>query len=72
MAVKYTRNTTDKFVAKGILNENATTLTYESKDTGDVEIVLKDYFEQFASQPVEISIKTTMDQELYLPEEEGM
>lgn len=71
MAVKYTKNTTEKVDIKGIMNEDATTITYERKDAPDETITIQDYLNQFASMSVQITIQTKMEEELDLPELEA-
>ena len=69
MAVKYIKNTTEKVDIKGVMNEDATTITFERKDAPDETITIQDYLNQFASMPVQITIQTKMEEELDLPEE---
>jgi hypothetical protein len=69
MAVKYIKNTIEKVDIKGIMNEEATTITFERKDAPDETIMIQDYLNQFASMPVQITIQTKMEEELDLPEE---
>lgn len=71
MSLKYVKNTTKKVDIKGILNEDATTITYEVKDCPDVTVTIQDYLNQFASLPVQITIQTKSEEELDLPEEEA-
>lgn len=65
----YRKNTTEKFDVKGILDNEAKTVTYEDKDLGEVTIKLQDYLDMFASLPVQITIQTKYEEELDLPEE---
>ena len=69
MALKYTKNTTEKVDIKGVMNGDATTITYEVKDCPDVTVTIQDYLNQFASLPVQITIQTKSEEELDLPDE---
>lgn len=69
-ALKYTKNTTEKFDIKGILNDEAKTVTYEDKEEGEVTITLQDYLDKFASQYVQITIQTKSEEELVLENNE--
>lgn len=52
------------------MNNEATTITYETKDGTDVIVTIQDYLNQFASLPVQITIQTKFEEELDLPDEE--
>ena len=69
-ALKYTKNTTEKFDIKGYLNDEATTVTYEDKDAGEITVTLQDYLDKFASQHVQITIQTKSEEELALENNE--
>ena len=70
MAVKYTKNITEKVDIKGIFNEDATIIIYEDKDGNEFEVSIQDYLDQFASLPVQLTIQTKSEEELALPEED--
>lgn len=70
-ALSYKKNITQKFDVKGVLDDEAKTVTYEDKDSGQVTITLQDYLDMFASLPVQITIQTKSEEELDLPEEEA-
>ena len=68
--LSYKKTTTESVTAKGVLNEDATTITYLNEDREEVTIELKAIFEKFASQGVSLSIKTQTDEELDIEEEQ--
>lgn len=70
-ALKYTKNTTEKFDIKGVLDDEAKTVTYEDKEEGEVSITLQDYLNKFASQYVQITIQTKSEEELVLDNEDN-
>ena len=70
MAVSYKRNTTEKVDIKGVMNAEATTITYEVKDAPEETVTIQDYLNQFASLPVQITIQTKSEEELDLPNED--
>ena len=67
--LNYKKNITEKFDVKGVFDAEAKTVTYEDKEEGEVTITLQDYLDKFASQFVQISIKTQSEEELALEEE---
>lgn len=67
--LNYKKNTTEKFDVKGVLDDTATTVTYEDKEEGEITITLQDYLNKFASQYVQITIQTKSEEELALDEE---
>ena len=70
-ALRYMKNTTEKFDIKGTLDAEAKTVTYEEKDEGEVTITLQDYLDKFASQYVQITVQTKSEEELVLDNEEN-
>lgn len=68
--LSYKRQTVEAVSAKGIFNEDATTITYLNEDKEEVTIPVKALLEKFASQAVALSIKTQTDEELELDSEE--
>lgn len=67
--LSYKKTTTESVTAKGILNEDATTITYLDEDKVEVTIPVQTLLEKFASQTVSLSIKTQTDEELEIEEE---
>lgn len=63
IAVSYKRNTTEKVDIKGVMNAEATTITYEVKDAPEETVTIQDYLNQFASLPVQITIQTKSEEE---------
>ena len=59
----YKRTTEDKGTIKGILSEDANTVTVSEKD-GDKEVTIKDYLDKFADGYVEITIKNKSEDDL--------
>ena len=58
-----------KVTIKGMLSEDATTVTVTEKD-GDKEVSVKDYLEKFADGYVEITIKNKSEDDLADSDEE--
>ena len=67
--LSYKKTTTESVTAKGILNEDAATITYLDEDKVEVTIPVQTLLEKFASQTVSLSIKTQTDEELEIEEE---
>ena len=67
--LSYKKTTTESVTAKGILNDDATTITYLNEDKEEVTIPVQALLEKFASQAVSLSIKTQTDEELEIEEE---
>lgn len=59
----YKKTTEEKVTIKGILSEDATTVTVTEKD-GDKEVSVKDYLDKFADGYVEITIKNKSEDDL--------
>ena len=66
--LSYKKTTTESVAAKGILNDDATTITYLNEDKEEVTIPVQALLEKFASQAVSLSIKTQTDEELEIEE----
>ena len=67
--LSYKKTTTESVTAKGVLNDDATTITYLNEDKDEVTIPVQALLEKFASQAVSLSIKTQTDEELEIDEE---
>jgi len=66
-ALTYKRTTTDKLTIKGLLSDDATIVTIKVKENDkevDKEITIKDYFDNFAGEMVEISIGNKTEENL--------
>lgn len=68
-SLTYKKVTTETISAKGVLNEEAKTLTYV-KDKAEQTIELQDLFDKFASMPISLTIKVQEDEELDIDTEE--
>ena len=67
--LSYQKTTTESVTAKGVLNDDATTITYLNEDKEEVTIQVQTLLEKFASMAVSLSIKTQTDEELEIEEE---
>ena len=67
--LSYKKTTTESVTAKGVLNDDSTTITYLNEDKEEVTIPVQALLEKFASQAVSLSIKTQTDEELEIEEE---
>ena len=67
--LSYKKTTTESVTAKGVLNDDATTITYLNEDKEEVTITVQTLLEKFASMAVSLSIKTQTDEELEIEEE---
>ena len=67
--LSYKKTTTESVTAKGVLNDDATTITYLNEDKEEVTIPVQTLLEKFASMAVSLSIKTQTDEELEIEEE---
>lgn len=68
--LNYKKTITEAITVKGILNDNATTITYLDEDKDEVTIEVQSLLDKFASQGVAMSIKMQSDEELDLDSEE--
>lgn len=66
----YKKTVTESLSVKGIMNDNATAITYTNEDKDDVTVSIQSLLDKFASQGVVLTIKTQSDEELDLDEEE--
>lgn len=67
--LSYKKTTTETITVKGIMNSEATTITYLNEDKEEVTVSVQTLLDKFASQGVSLSIKTQTDEELELDEE---
>ena len=67
--LSYKKMTTETISAKGILSDDATTITYMNEDKEEVTIPVQSLLDKFASMGVSLSIKTQTDEELEIEEE---
>ena len=67
--LSYKKTTTESVTAKGVLNDDATTITYLNEDKDEVTIPVQTLLDKFASLGVSISIKSQTDEELQIEEE---
>lgn len=67
--LKYSKTTIEKIDIKGILDEEAKTITYEEKDGDSViekTIEVQTLFNQFASNKISLTISSKSDEDLDL------
>ena len=67
--LSYKKVTTETITVKGVLNDDATTITYMNEDKEEVTIPIQTLMDKFASMGVSLSIKTQTDEELEIEEE---
>lgn len=67
--LSYKKTTTETITVKGVMNSEATTITYLNEDKEEVTVSIQTLLDKFASQGVSLSIKTQTDEELDLDEE---
>ena len=67
--LSYKKVTTETIAVKGILGNDATTITYMNEDKKEVTIPVQSLLDKFASMGVSLSIKTQADEELEIEEE---
>lgn len=67
--ISYKRSCEDKYVVKGVLSEDATTIHVVEKDF-EKDIVLKDCLDEFTGEHVEITIKSKTEEDLLDSDEE--
>ena len=67
--LSYKKMTSETITAKGVLSDDATTITYLNEDKEEVTIPVQALLEKFASMVVSLSIKTQTDEELEIEEE---
>ena len=59
----YRRSTTEKVTIKGVLSDDAKTITYV-EDKAEKTATIQDYLDKFASMAVEFSIGCKSDEDL--------
>lgn len=59
----YKKTTTEKVTIKGVLSDDATTITYV-EDKAEKTATVQDYLDKFASMAVEFSIGCKSDEDL--------
>lgn len=64
--LNYKKTITESITVKGILSDDAKTITYLDEDKDDVTIEVQTLLDKFASQGVALSIKMQNDEELEL------
>ena len=67
--LSYKKTTSETITVKGILSDDATTITYLNEDKDEVTIPVQTLLDKFASLGVSLSIKTQTDEELEIEEE---
>ena len=67
--LSYKKVTTETITVKGVLNDDATTITYMNEDKEEITIPVQTLMDKFASMGVSLSIKTQTDEELEIEEE---
>ena len=67
--LSYKKTTTESVTVKGVLSDDATTITYLNEDKDEVTIPVQTLLDKFASMVVSLSIKTQTDEELEIEEE---
>lgn len=65
----YKKTITESMTVKGIVNEDATTITFLNDEKDEVTVKIQELLDKFASQTVSLSIKTQSDEELDLEDD---
>lgn len=65
----YKKTVTESMTVKGIVNEDATTITFLNDEKDEVTVKIQELLDKFASQTVSLSIKTQSDEELDLDDD---
>lgn len=65
----YKKTVTESMTVKGIVNEDATTITFLNDEKDEVTVKIQELLDKFASQTVSLSIKTQSDEELDLEDD---
>ena len=65
----YKKTVTESMTVKGIINEDATTITFLNDEKDEVTVKIQELLDKFASQTVSLSIKTQSDEELDLEDD---
>lgn len=66
--LSYKKTTTETISVKGVLSDDATTITYLNEDKDEVVIPVQTLLDKFTSLGVTISIKSQTDEELEIEE----
>lgn len=66
----YKKTITESMTVKGIVNEDATTITFLNDEKDEVTVKIQELLDKFASQTVSLSIKTQSDEELDLEDDD--
>ena len=66
--LSYKKTTSETITVKGVLSDDATTITYLNEDKDEVTIPVQTLLDKFASLGVTISIKSQTDEELEIEE----
>lgn len=66
--LNYKKTTSETITVKGVLSDDATTITYLNEDKDEVTISMQTLMNKFASMGVAISIKSQTDEELEIEE----
>ena len=65
----YKKTVTESMTVKGIINKDATTITFLNDEKDEVTVEIHELLDKFASQTVSLSIKTQSDEELDLEDD---
>ena len=65
----YKKTVTESMTVKGIVNEDATTITFLNDEKDEVTVKIQELLDKFASQTVSLSIKTERDEEIDLEDD---
>lgn len=65
----YKKTITESMTVKGIVNEDATTITFLNDEKDEITVEIQELLDKFASQTVSLSIKTQSDEELDLEDD---
>lgn len=67
--LSYKRQVVEQITIKGIMNDEANTITYLNEDKEECTVFVQTLLDKFASQGVSLTIKTQTDEDLKLDEE---
>lgn len=67
--LSYKRQVVEQITIKGIMNDEANTITYLNEDKEECTVSVQTLLDKFASQGVSLTIKTQTDEDLELDEE---
>ena len=65
----YKRSTVEQISVKGILSDDATTITYVDENKEEQEVTIASLMEKFCSMPIEFGVKVKSEEELELEDE---